>query len=731
MKIAFKLILAIIIFFLVFVLHMTFIGIETNKFNNQIKDRVKNVNKDLEVELKKIKIILNPFQLKLDIKTFGPEFQLNDKIIELESIKSEISLISFFQKKYSLENLNVSTKSIEIKNLISFIRKFKNSPELFILEKIIKKGYLISDIKLNFDNKGKIKKDFQIKGLIKDLRADILKNYKIEKLDLIFNYKKDELTLKNISGLINNKNLIAQKIKVKKNNKDFLINGDFDIDKLSLNSDELNSFFKFKLNNFQIDNIKLSAKNSFSFKLNNKYRIDNLKIFSDMEIENLSVLLEDQKKLKEVFPKIKKKFNFLDHLIKIEYSKKQLSINGNGKILLQDKKDKINYSLTKKKDILKFDTSLEIGENPMIFEFLNFYKDESSELRIKMNGVHELNKSTEISSLNINEKKNIFKINELIFDKNLKIKELKSFNFNYIDQEDQKNSFRWLDKENIYYLTGENFNANYLIKNLLNDHEIDSAIFSKKNLKINININQIYLDKNHQLKNLKGNFNLADKGLEKANLSARFANKGEFKLTISSNQNKKITTLTLDKAEPIIKRYRFIKGFEEGVLDFYSSKKGNLSKSTLKIYDFKLKELPLLTKILTLASLQGIADLLSGEGIRFDEFEMNFQTQNDLITIQEIYSIGPAISILMDGYIEKNKLVSLRGTLVPATTINKVIGSIPILGKILVGKKTGEGVFGVSFKIKGPPKNLETNVNPIKTLTPRFITRTLEKIKKN
>ena len=41
----------------------------------------------------------------------------------------------------------------------------------------------------------------------------------------------------------------------------------------------------------------------------------------------------------------------------------------------------------------------------------------------------------------------------------------------------------------------------------------------------------------------------------------------------------------------------------------------------------------------------------------------------------------------MEGYIEKNKLISLRGTLVPATTINKFIGSIPVLGKILVGKK--------------------------------------------
>ena len=101
------------------------------------------------------------------------------------------------------------------------------------------------------------------------------------------------------------------------------------------------------------------------------------------------------------------------------------------------------------------------------------------------------------------------------------------------------------------------------------------------------------------------------------------------------------------------------------------------------------------------------------------------------MTIDEIYAIGPAISVLMSGYAEDNKLISLRGTLVPATTINKTISSIPVLGKILVGNKTGEGVFGVSFKIKGPPKKLETTVNPIKTLTPRFITRTIEKIKKN
>ena len=101
-----------------------------------------------------------------------------------------------------------------------------------------------------------------------------------------------------------------------------------------------------------------------------------------------------------------------------------------------------------------------------------------------------------------------------------------------------------------------------------------------------------------------------------------------------------------------------------------------------------------------------------------------------MLNIEDVLAIGPAVSILLEGYVDGGKTVSLRGTLVPATTLNKVIGSLPLIGYILVGKKTGEGVFGVSFKIKGPPKKLKTTVNPIKTLTPRFITRILEKVKK-
>ena len=93
----------------------------------------------------------------------------------------------------------------------------------------------------------------------------------------------------------------------------------------------------------------------------------------------------------------------------------------------------------------------------------------------------------------------------------------------------------------------------------------------------------------------------------------------------TSQNNEKVTTFYSDQAKPFVGKFKFIKGFEKGSLDFYSVKSKDVTNSKLKIYNFNLKELPALTKILTLASLQGIADLLSGEGIGFSEFEMNFE----------------------------------------------------------------------------------------------------------
>ena len=52
-----------------------------------------------------------------------------------------------------------------------------------------------------------------------------------------------------------------------------------------------------------------------------------------------------------------------------------------------------------------------------------------------------------------------------------------------------------------------------------------------------------------------------------------------------------------------------------------------------------------------------------------------------------------------------------------------------MIGDIVIPKEVGEGLFGISFKIKGKPGDIKTTINPIRTLTPRFIQKIIDKNK--
>ena len=180
MKITYKVIsfLVFVIFFSV--VYLSIIGIETTKFNNQIQSKIKNINKNLSIELKDVKLILNPFKLNFSAKTLGPKIFYKDKFLEIENIKTNISLKSLLKDEFSIESLNISTKSIKIEELISFSRSFYQKPELIILEKILKiKGYLIGDINIRLIQ-GNLKDDFIIKGFVKDTNLTLFKNYDLK-----------------------------------------------------------------------------------------------------------------------------------------------------------------------------------------------------------------------------------------------------------------------------------------------------------------------------------------------------------------------------------------------------------------------------------------------------------------------------------------------------------------------------------------------------------------------
>jgi len=709
------------------VIYLSIIGIKTDKFNNQITSKVREINSNLDLKLNQVNIKLNPLSFTVDLKTLGTDLSYQDNIIQLENLKSQISLKSIFKNEFAISELAISTKSIALKDLIILVKEVKNYQQLFIANEIIDNGYIVADLKFEFNEVGNIKDNFIIKGLVNNAELT-LSNKKVTKLNFIFQANNKELNLEDLTFLLNNKSLNIPKLNAKKNDDNFLVTGIVKNKDLNFEKNDIKKFLDNKLINKNLNNLSFNSESNFKFNIDNKLKIKNLDIQASVNVNKLDIdnFIGDN----SILPNIKKNLVFENQQIKINYNKSKIEITGSGNIFIQNNLDVINYQITNIQDNYLFNLDFEIEDNPLILNFINFEKDVESSLSLKLKGALKKDK-LKFDHIILTEDKNIISIENLQLSKDFKIDELETINLNFEDKSKLKNELKLKKDKNVYVISGASFNADHLITELLKSNEDNKKKFFSKNFELKINVEKVYLDANNKIDNLKGKIILSNNEVVNLNLESDFSNNKKITFTIRDNNGEKITTLFSDEAKPLVDRYKFIKGFTEGKLDFYSSKKNNESKSNLKIYDFKLKELPALTKILSLASLQGIADLLSGEGIRFSEFEMNFDNKADLMTINEIYAIGPAISILMEGYVEKDSLVSLRGTLVPATTINKTIGSIPLIGNILVGQKVGEGVFGVSFKIKGPPKDLETTVNPIKTLTPRFITRTLEKIKKN
>ena len=728
-KIIIKTISTIVFLLILIIFYLSYIGIKTDKFNNQITNKVLEMNKRVKLDLNNVSFLLNPFNFTVKVLTINPKIYLEGNQLEIKSIKTNISLKALLESRFLIDDLQISTKAIKINNVILLARSFRNSTALSLLNSFFKGGFLTADIELNFDDSGKLQDDYQINGFIKKSEFNFLNQFNVKNLNFLFDVSKNKYSLTEIKTEFNNIKLSSPLIQINKKNDLFLLKGSIVTSEKNYDEKQLNTLFNGFLANLDLQTVSFSSVNDFSFNVSKKFKLNDLNVESQVILNQLNIK-DNFLDLKSYLPNLNKIIEFRNHKIKLNYNKRKLDIKGTGEVLINDKSDTLNYRVEKKNDHFLFDTIVNLKNKKLLIEFLDFEKEEGLDSSISVKGNFKKNDEIKFDLISFKEKNNKITIKNLNLNKNYKIVSIGSLKINYLNNKDIKNQLTLKKNKSNYSIVGENFDASKLINEIIDGEDKNSSIFDNLNSKINIKINKTYIDKINFINDLSGTLSFKNNEIIDVKLDSIFPNKKNINLIISTNNNEKITRFVTDYPNPLIKRYNFIKGFEGGYLNYYSIKKDGISNSLLVIDTFNIKKVPVFARLLSLASLQGIADLLTGEGIRFSNFEMKSSKQKGVTTIEELYAIGPSVSILMNGYIQANTLISLRGTLVPATTINKSIATIPLLGDILVGKKTGEGVFGVSFKIKGSSKNLSTTVDPIKTLTPRFITRTLEKIKK-
>ena len=383
---------------------------------------------------------------------------------------------------------------------------------------------------------------------------------------------------------------------------------------------------------------------------------------------------------------------------------------------------KLYVQLNTNKDQYYFDTRIDIKKSLINFTPINFNKLLNDDGQILLKG--EIKKNTSVlEKVTINAGKNNIELFDINFDENFSITSLNSITVNT-----DKSNFKIISskKSNINHIeiSGKRLDAKYIIDSLTSSKP--STVVSKKfNGTISVNLDTVDTGTNDDIRDFNLTGTILKGKFAKLDANGIFSKKEKITIKISKNKNGNIATYILsDRARPFIAGFSFIKGFEKGKLEFASEDlSATSSKGKIIITDFRIKEIPVLAQILSLASVTGILDTLKGEGIRFDNTVIVYENDEKFFTFKDFYGTGPSLGFIVEGRINnEDHFVSLDGNLIPAYEVNRLLSNIPILGQILTGK-SGDGVFGVSFKIKGKDNNFETTINPVRTITPRFVQR--------
>lgn len=142
--------------------------------------------------------------------------------------------------------------------------------------------------------------------------------------------------------------------------------------------------------------------------------------------------------------------------------------------------------------------------------------------------------------------------------------------------------------------------------------------------------------------------------------------------------------------------------------------------------EFVLERLPLLARVLAAGSLEGLAGLLSGQGITFDQLDSDFVWQDGVLEMRDARVVGPSLGVTWAGLINfEAPRLDVDGTILPSYGVNSVLGSIPVFGELFTGRE-GEGVIGVTFTASGPFDETRVTANPLSALAPGVFRRMFE-----
>ena len=112
------------------------------------------------------------------------------------------------------------------------------------------------------------------------------------------------------------------------------------------------------------------------------------------------------------------------------------------------------------------------------------------------------------------------------------------------------------------------------------------------------------------------------------------------------------------------------------------------------------------------------------EGINFERLHLPFTTDDKFVRLGNVVLKGADMCATADGVIRKSdNALDVTGSVIPACGLSGVFNNVPLLGDLLSGGNSNEGLFGVTYFVGGTFAKPVVKFNPLSAIAPGIFRR--------
>jgi hypothetical protein len=212
-----------------------------------------------------------------------------------------------------------------------------------------------------------------------------------------------------------------------------------------------------------------------------------------------------------------------------------------------------------------------------------------------------------------------------------------------------------------------------------------------------------------------------------AQIDARFANGRQLTLRSAGEAGKRSLTFRSDDFGSTLSLFDITNNIVGGRLTITGEVSDAAGKRIIRGHvegmDYSLVRASVFARILSLPSFSAVDSMLAGSGIPFSTLRSDFAYSDDRLVLDHLLAYGEAIGVTANGVVELGRdRLDLQGTIVPAYTLNSILGNVPVIGSLLLGGE-GQGLFAANYHLTGSVADPQVSVNPLSALAPGFLRR--------